>query len=167
MIRCYIGLGSNQGDSRATIGQALQRIDAYEGIEITGVAPLYRTAPQGYLEQDDFINTVAEINTILSPLALLSALQQIETDLGRVRTVRWGPRTVDLDLLLYGDDTIDLPQLQVPHPGMHQRAFVMVPLADLNQDLQLAGEQVSNTAKRLAGEQRIVKLVPGTSASAL
>jgi 2-amino-4-hydroxy-6-hydroxymethyldihydropteridine diphosphokinase len=155
VIRCYIGLGSNQGDSGAIIEEALEQINASEGIEITGVAPLYRTAPQGYLEQDDFINTVAEINTTLSPLALLSALQQIETDLGRVRTVRWGPRTVDLDLLLYGDDTINLPQLQVPHPRMHQRAFVMVPLADLNRELQLAGERVADTAKRLAGEQRI------------
>ena len=158
MLRCYIGLGSNQGDSRVTIGEALKQINGSEGIEITGVAPLYRTAPQGYLEQDDFINTVAEINTTLSPLALLSALQQIETDLGRVRTVRWGPRTVDLDLLLYGDETINLPKLQVPHPRMHQRAFVMVPLADLNKELELSGERVSVTAKRLAGEQRIVKL---------
>lgn len=162
MIRCYIGLGSNQGDSRAIIAEALEQINVSEGIEITRVAPLYRTAPQGYLEQDDFINTVAEIKTNLSPTALLSALQQIETDLGRVRTVHWGPRTVDLDLLLYGDDTINLPKLQVPHPRMHQRAFVMVPLADLNRELQLAGERVTDTAKRLAGEQRIDKLAPGT-----
>ncbi len=158
MIRCYIGLGSNQGDSRAIIVEALEMINGSEAIEITGVAPMYRTVPQGYLEQDDFINTVAELNTTLSPDALLSTLQQIEIDLGRVRTIRWGPRTVDLDLLLYGNETINLPQLQVPHPRMHQRAFVMVPLADLNKELQLFGARVSDTAKRLAGEQGIVKL---------
>lgn len=155
MIRCYIGLGSNQGDSRTIIGAALAQLGAAEGIEVAGVAPLYRTAPQGYLEQDDFINTVAEINTTLSPLALLAELQRIENQLGRVRTVRWGPRTVDLDLLLYGDETINLPDLQVPHPRMCQRAFVMAPLADMNPELRLAGEPVSVTAKRLAGEQRI------------
>ncbi len=158
MIRCYIGLGSNQGDSGAIIGEALAQLGAAEGIKVAGVAPLYRTAPQGYLEQDDFINTVAEISTTLSPLALLSELQRIENHLGRLRTVRWGPRTLDLDLLLYGDETINLPDLQVPHPRMCRRAFVMAPLADLNSKLQLAGEPVSVTAKRLAGEQRIEQI---------
>lgn len=157
MNRCYIGLGSNQGDSAAIIGAALDQLNTAEEIKVTGVAPLYRTAPQGYLEQDDFINTVAEISTTLSPPALLAELQRIENQLGRVRTVRWGPRTVDLDLLLYGDETINLPDLQVPHPRMRQRAFVMAPLADLNPELRLAGEPVSVTAKRLAGEQRIAQ----------
>ncbi|MCL2336844.1 MAG: 2-amino-4-hydroxy-6-hydroxymethyldihydropteridine diphosphokinase [Firmicutes bacterium] len=155
MIRCYIGLGSNQGDSKAIIEEALAQLNEAAGIEVLRVAPLYRTAPQGYLEQDDFINTVAEIDTSLGPEALLACLQRIENRLGRVRTVHWGPRTLDLDLLLYGDETVSLPNLQAPHPRMGQRAFVMVPLADLNGQLRLAGEPVAATAKRLAGEQRI------------
>lgn len=159
MTRCYIGLGSNQGDSRAALASALKRIDAAGGIEVTAVAPLYRTAPQGYLDQEDFVNTVAEIETGLSATALLQVLQHIENDLGRGRTVRWGPRTVDLDILLYGDKVIDLPELQVPHPRMHQRAFVMVPLADLNPGLVVAGETATALAYRLARNQRAEKIL--------
>lgn len=161
MTRCYIGLGSNQGDSMAVNNAALEQINAVEGIELISVAPFYCTAPQGYTEQNDFINTVAEIETVLDPLALLGRLQEIENGLGRVRTVRWGPRTVDLDILLYGDQTIDLPDLQVPHPRMHQRAFVMVPLADLNPGLVVAGEQARDLAGRLAVEQRVERLRAG------
>ncbi|WP_041284711.1 2-amino-4-hydroxy-6-hydroxymethyldihydropteridine diphosphokinase [Desulfoscipio gibsoniae] len=154
-MRCYIGLGSNIGDSRAIIAEALKRLDELPGVAVGAVAPLYRTAPVGYVEQDYFINTVAEVSTTLTPRQLLDGLQQIENELGRVRVIRWGPRTVDLDILLYGEQTIDEPDLQVPHPRMGQRAFVMVPLADLNPELVVGGEKAHILARRLAEEQEI------------
>ncbi len=156
-VRCYIGLGSNLGDSRANIEAALRHLAGAPEISMIAVAPFYRTAPVGYTDQAYFINTVAEINTSLSPRQLLQRLQAIENMLGRVRTVRWGPRTVDLDLLLYGSAVIDEPDLQVPHPRMHRRAFVMVPLADLHPDLVVAGEKASALARRLAREQEITR----------
>jgi 2-amino-4-hydroxy-6-hydroxymethyldihydropteridine diphosphokinase len=146
------------GDPRANLEKAIDLLNDTEGIEVTAVAPFYRTAPVGYTEQDYFINTVAEINTSLSPLQLLEKMQQIENKLGRVRVIRWGPRTVDLDLLLYGDEKIAGPDLEVPHPRMHQRAFVMVPLADLNPQLVIQGEQAADLARRLAGEQEIIRV---------
>jgi 2-amino-4-hydroxy-6-hydroxymethyldihydropteridine diphosphokinase len=157
-VCCYLGLGSNMGDPGANLEKAIKLLNDTEGIEVTAVAPFYRTAPVGYTEQDYFINTVAEINTSLSPLQLLEKMQQIENILGRVRVIRWGPRTVDLDLLLYGDEKIAGPDLEVPHPRMHQRAFVMVPLADLNPQLVIQGEQAADLARRLAGEQEIIRV---------
>ncbi len=154
-VRCYIGLGSNIGDSRATIVEALKRLDEIPGLTVEAVAPFYRTAPVGYADQDYFINTVAEVSTTLTPRQLLDGLQQIENDLGRVRVIRWGPRTVDLDILVYGDQIISEPDLQVPHPRMDQRAFVMVPLADLNPGLVVGGEKARILAGRLAKEQEI------------
>lgn len=154
-VLCYIGLGANIGDSRATIVEALKRLNELANLTVNNVAPLYRTAPIGYTEQNYFINTVAEVSTTLTPRQLLAALQQIEHYLGRVRVVRWGPRTVDLDILLYGDQEIMEPELQIPHPRMAQRAFVMVPLADLNPGLVIGGQKAQLLAGRLAEEQEI------------
>ncbi|WP_347489732.1 2-amino-4-hydroxy-6-hydroxymethyldihydropteridine diphosphokinase [Desulfoscipio sp. XC116] len=155
--RCYIGLGSNMGDSRAVIAEALKRLGELPGVALDAVAPLYRTAPVGYTDQDYFINTVAEISATLTPRQLLAGLQQIENDLGRVRVIRWGPRTVDLDILLYGEQIITEPDLLVPHPRMARRAFVMVPLADLNPGLVVDGEKARALARRLAEEQEIAR----------
>ncbi len=154
-VRCYIGLGANIGNSRDTIAEALKRLNELPNLTVNTVAPLYRTAPIGYTEQNYFINTVAEVSTTLTPRQLLTALQQIENDLGRVRVMRWGPRTVDLDILLYGEQTILEPELQVPHPRMTQRAFVMVPLADLNPGLDIDGQKAQLLAQRLVEEQEI------------
>lgn len=157
-VRCYLGLGSNMGDPGANIKKAIELLNETAGIEVTAVAPFYRTAPVGYTEQDYFFNTVAAINTSLDPRQLLAKMQQIEDRLGRVRVIRWGPRTVDLDLLLYGDETIATPELEVPHPRMHQRAFVMVPLADLDPRLVVNGERAADLARRLAAEQEITRV---------
>ncbi|SFR09105.1 2-amino-4-hydroxy-6-hydroxymethyldihydropteridine diphosphokinase [Desulfoscipio geothermicus] len=157
-VRCYIGLGSNLGDSLENIRQALRQLADTEGVAVMAVAPFYRTAPVGYADQNYFINTVAEIHTILAPRQLLKRLQEIENKLGRVRVIRWGPRTVDLDILLYGNQIINEPDLEIPHSRMHQRAFVMIPLADLNPGLEVAGEKAVTLARRLAGEQEIEKL---------
>jgi 2-amino-4-hydroxy-6-hydroxymethyldihydropteridine diphosphokinase len=155
----YIGLGSNLGDRAGNLKEALHRLNRSPSTAVTRVASFYRSDPVGFTEQDDFINTVAELETVLPPRELLALLLSIEEELGRVRTVRWGPRTVDLDLLLCGDEQIDEPDLIVPHPRLHERAFVLVPLADLAPGLLLPGRgRVADLAGRLAIEQEIEKI---------
>ncbi|MCL2766796.1 MAG: 2-amino-4-hydroxy-6-hydroxymethyldihydropteridine diphosphokinase, partial [Peptococcaceae bacterium] len=122
----YIGLGSNIGDKKANIERALALLAAMPEINVLEIAPFYRTAPQGYTEQDWFINTVAKLETTLPPPELLDLLLALENKIGRVRQERWGPRIIDLDLLLYGNVIMDSQKLTLPHPRMHKRAFVMV-----------------------------------------
>lgn len=130
-VTAYVGLGSNLGDREATLRRALDALDAREDVEVAAVSEFRETAPVGGPAQGPFINAVAALRTILSAHALLEALHQIEAGAGRERAVPWGPRTLDLDLLLYGDAVINTPRLQVPHPRMHQRVFVLQPLCDL------------------------------------
>ncbi len=133
----YIGLGANLGDARQTIAAAIDTLRQSSGILTLKRAPLYSSDPvdaQGPI----FINTVVAIDTTLEPLNLLDLLQAIEQAHGRERPYRNAPRTLDLDLLLYGELAIEIPRLSVPHPRMHQRAFVLRPLQDLAPDLQLA-----------------------------
>jgi len=132
----YIGLGANLGDARQTIATAINTLRSSPQIFSLLEAPLYHSDPvdaQGPV----FINTVVAIDTTLEPLALLELLQSIEQQHGRERPYQNAPRTLDLDLLLYGDLTINTPRLTVPHPRMHQRAFVLRPLQDLSPELQL------------------------------
>ncbi len=135
---CYIGLGSNQADP---IGQVLKACEALGQVPRTRLArrsSLYRSAPLGPQDQPPYINAVAELDTELTPLELLDQLQRIELDQGRERKAeRWGPRTLDLDMLLFGEQVIDSPRLQVPHYHMQARAFVLYPLAELAADLAL------------------------------
>lgn len=128
----YIGLGANLADPRRQVEQALLELRRLPQSRLAAVSPLYRTAPVGPADQPDFINAVACLETALEPLALLSALQQIERRHGRIRTGRrWGPRTLDLDILLIANRVLEMPSLRVPHPHMHARAFVLGPLADI------------------------------------
>lgn len=136
-IRCFISLGSNLSDPFAQIRNALDAISHLPGSSLGAVSPLYRNPAIGPGQQPDYLNAVAELNTSLDALKLLSHLQQIELAQGRVRTERWGARTLDLDLLLYGNACIDLPQLQVPHPRMSERNFVLYPLHDIAPELIL------------------------------
>lgn len=131
----YIGLGSNIGDKEAYLARALCLIADLEGVEIRRQSSLYQTAPWGKIDQADFINQVIEIETELSPLELLHGLQDIEIKLGRRREIHWGPRNIDLDILLYGKEIIDLEELKVPHPYLMQRLFVLIPLAEIDSDL--------------------------------
>lgn len=131
MPRAFIGLGSNIGDTEETIKEALRRLDNNPDINIIAVSSLYLTEPLGYENQPWFSNCVAEVETSLDPDRLLDALQDTENNLGRKRTIRWGPRTLDLDILLYDKLTICSERLTVPHPRMRERAFVMVPLAEI------------------------------------
>ncbi len=128
----YIGLGANLADPRHQVEQALLELRGLPDSHLAAVSPLYCTAPVGPADQPDFINAVACLETALEPLALLSALQQIERHHGRIRTGRrWGPRTLDLDILLIAERVLDVPGLRVPHPHLQTRAFVLVPLADI------------------------------------
>jgi 2-amino-4-hydroxy-6-hydroxymethyldihydropteridine diphosphokinase len=131
MIRACIGLGSNLQDPAAQLQAAVDALARLPGSAITAGSPLYRSAAVGPGTQPDYLNAVITLETTLAPEALLDALQAIEQAQGRRRTLRWGPRTLDLDILLYGDRQICLPRLQVPHPAMAQRHFVLYPLADI------------------------------------
>jgi 2-amino-4-hydroxy-6-hydroxymethyldihydropteridine diphosphokinase len=130
LVAAAIGLGSNLGDSRALLQAALDALAGAEGVSLNGVSPWYRTAPIGP-PQPDYLNGCALLQTLLQAPELLALLQAIEARSGRVRRKRWGPRPLDLDLLLYGQQVIDTPTLAVPHPRMEERGFVLVPLADL------------------------------------
>jgi 2-amino-4-hydroxy-6-hydroxymethyldihydropteridine diphosphokinase len=131
-VRAYIGLGSNLTEPRAQVEGAIAELGTLPASLLCAVSGLYRTAPVGVTEQPDFVNAVVGVATRLRPQALLAALQQLERRHGRIRAGRrWGPRTLDLDLLLYGGECIGEPNLVVPHPHMHGRAFVLVPLADV------------------------------------
>jgi 2-amino-4-hydroxy-6-hydroxymethyldihydropteridine diphosphokinase len=130
LSRCAIGLGSNLGDSMAILVGAVDRLQKHAQIELLAVSSWYQTAPIGP-PQPDYLNGCATIETSLTPLDLLAALQSIEAEFGRVRREVWGARTLDLDLLLYADRIIDRPTLQVPHLQMCDRAFVLIPLAEI------------------------------------
>lgn len=127
----YVGLGSNIGDKSKNIQTALELLDQSDTIEVVKTSSFYETEPVGYENQDWFVNAVAELETNLSPQELLNTLLRIEQDMGRKRDIRWGPRVIDLDLLLYDQLCLDTPDLVIPHPRMHERAFVLVPLAEI------------------------------------
>lgn len=138
LTTAYVGIGSNLATPKAQVQQALQALKTLPHTQLIAISPWYGSTPVGGpAGQPDYINGVASLQTSLSPLALLDALQQIEHAQGRERKERWGARTLDLDILLYGDQTIEEPRLQVPHPRLHERAFVLVPLADIAPHLVL------------------------------
>ena len=139
--RVYVGVGANLGTPRETIAAALALLDQESDVELVAVSTLRETDPVGYEEQPRFLNGVVQLGTELSPRELLARLLAIETRLGRVRGQgpRFGPRTIDLDLLLYGEETIDEPGLTLPHPRLHERRFVLEPLAELDPALEVPG----------------------------
>jgi 2-amino-4-hydroxy-6-hydroxymethyldihydropteridine diphosphokinase len=151
MARAFIGLGANLGERAATIQRALELLAASHGVEGMRVSTLRETDPVGPVSQPRFLNGAAEIETALSPRELLELLLAIERELGRERTgPRFGPRTIDLDLLLYGQERIAEPGLEVPHPRLHERTFVLEPLAELDPELEVPGRgAVSELLARL------------------
>lgn len=136
-VRAYVGLGSNQDVPLVQIEDALRALAVIPHTTLLRRSRLYRTPPWGLLDQPDFINAVAELDTRLDAATLLDALRRIEYDAGRQRLERWGPRSLDLDLLLHGESRIDTAELQLPHPRMQERAFVLVPLAELAPSLRI------------------------------
>lgn len=135
----YVGLGSNLDDPQSQVTQALLELGRLPHTRLDAQSSLYVSAPLGPQDQPEYINAVARLQTTLMPLALLDELQAIEQTHRRVRQQRWGPRTLDLDILLFGDRVIDLPRLQVPHPHMHSRVFVLRPLAEIEAAIVLPG----------------------------
>lgn len=127
----FLGLGSNLGEREANIREALARLEALPETSVTRVSRLVETEPWGVTDQPPFINGAAELRTELEPEALLKAVKEIEREVGRVPTVRWGPRIIDLDMLLYGSRKIHLPHLKLPHPHILERAFVLDPLTEI------------------------------------
>jgi 2-amino-4-hydroxy-6-hydroxymethyldihydropteridine diphosphokinase len=135
----YVGLGANLGPREITLLRAVDLLAETEGVEVRAVSQLRETEPVGVVEQPLFLNGAVALDTSLSPRELLDRLLEIERGIGRVRDVRWGPRVVDLDLLVYGDLQVDEPGLRVPHPRLHERRFVLEPLAELDPDLEIPG----------------------------
>ncbi len=149
-----LGLGGNVGDPAAAIRAALETLPA-RGIVVTKVSSLYRTAPWGGVPQPDYANACALGRTDLSPLDLLDAIKQLERDLGRVDTLRWGPRVIDIDILYYGDVNYQDERLVIPHRDLLRRAFVLIPLAEIAPDLMIGDVRVSEAARALpAGDVR-------------
>ena len=139
MNTAYVALGANLGDPAATILAAFAALANLQESRVVHSSSLYRTAPVGITEQPEFVNAVAELETTLAPEALLDALFDIEERFGRIRAEKNGPRTLDLDLLLFNDQLIELPRLSLPHPRLHLRAFVLQPLAEIAPNLSIPG----------------------------
>ena len=137
MATAFVGIGSNLGDRETNLRRAIELLAAEDGIEVAAVSEIRETEPVGPVEQGPFLNGAVQLETPLAPHDLLERLLVVESSLGRVREDRWGPRTIDLDLLLYEKETIDEPGLQVPHPRLHERRFALEPLADLDPGLEI------------------------------
>lgn len=131
MTDVFLGLGSNVGDRENQLKEAIRLLDEQSGIKVVKVSSFYETEPVGYVDQPDFLNLCVEIQTELSPKAVLERGLSIEQQLHRVRKERWGPRTLDIDILLYGDQIIEEQDLTIPHPRMTERAFVLIPLQEI------------------------------------
>ncbi|HCW21445.1 2-amino-4-hydroxy-6-hydroxymethyldihydropteridine diphosphokinase [Achromobacter sp.] len=157
IVRAYIGLGANLGDSAATLRRVLAELQATDGITAVTASPFYRSAPVD-ATGPDFVNAVAALDTRLPPLALLDALQALENSHGRQRPYKNAPRTLDLDLLTYGDTQQDHERLILPHPRMHLRAFVLLPLRDLAPDMRVEGKPISEWIDAIQ-DQAIERLV--------
>lgn len=157
MPKAYLGLGGNIGDRKGNIDEALELLAAQGTIKVLRCSSYYETAPVGYEEQEWFLNVVAEIETELTPLELLSLCNEVEQQLKRVRVIRWGPRTIDIDILLYEGFESNEEKLFVPHPRMLERAFVMVPLAELAPDMKIKGQGIQELLLKLK-DQEIRKL---------
>lgn len=160
---CYIGIGSNLGDSVANVNSALKQLSIHPQLKLLSRSGLYSSKPHGPQNQPDYVNAVAAITTELPAMDLLHALFHIENNHGRERLSdqRWGPRTLDLDLLLYGDSIIDEPDLTVPHPYLCERSFVVYPLSELSPELILPnGVRLQDCKQQLAGDDLFVLAIP-------
>lgn len=155
-VLAAVGIGSNLADPVTQVRTAIAALAILADTELLAASSLYRNPPMGPQDQPDFVNAAALLRTRLQPLALLDRLQEVERQQGRVRDVRWGPRTIDLDLLLYGDQVIDEPRLTTPHPGLHERAFVLYPLAE-----------IAPPGLMVPGRGRVADLVAACSADGL
>ena len=158
MTVAYVGLGANLGEPRRHLESALEELDALPRTRVTARSAVYRSAPLGYAGQPDFLNAVAAIDTALRPEKLLNSLQEIEIRHKRDRPFPGAPRTLDLDLLLYGDAEIDTPQLQLPHPRMHERAFVLAPLVAIAPEISIPGHGPARELLAACHDQKVERI---------
>lgn len=166
-VTAYLGLGSNVGDRLASLERALELLGATGGITVVQCSSIYETEPWGVREQPRFLNAAVEIQTSLEPGALLSAGQEIESRVGRVKTFRYGPRAIDVDILLYGSLVIDwqTPDLQIPHPRMVERAFVLVPLAEIGGEIihPVTNRSIGEMVASIEGREGVIPWADGHS----
>jgi 2-amino-4-hydroxy-6-hydroxymethyldihydropteridine diphosphokinase len=139
VTRAYIGLGANLGPREEAIRRAVELLERSPGLDVVAISELRETDPVGVMDQPRFLNGAAALETSLTARELLDLLLDVEREFGRVRVERWGPRVIDLDLLLYGEETLDEPGLRVPHPRLHERRFALEPLAELDPELAIPG----------------------------
>ncbi len=151
-IFAALSLGGNLGDVRAAFRFALERLALAPGVAVVATSSLYRTAPWGKLDQPDFLNMAALLRVTISPRALLDLCLSLERDHGRARLEHWGPRTLDIDVLTYGDQVIEEPGLSIPHPRLHERAFVLTPLAEIAPDTLVRGVRAAEWCARVEGQ---------------
>lgn len=159
MHSVYIGFGSNIDDRLSYIQNAIHALSEAEGITLQKISSLYETEPVGYEEQAKFLNGAVAIETCLSPHTLLQTLKQIEVDVGRQHRTRWGPREIDMDILIYGNICLRSPDLIIPHPEMHLRRFVLVPLGEIASDLlhPVFNQTIQTLLERLEDDKSVVK----------
>jgi len=158
LATAYLSLGSNLGDRGANIRAALQRLAAQSGIQIVAVSSMYLTEPTDFTDQPDFVNAVVQIETTLSPQEVLEVAKGIERQMGRLETRKWGPRIIDVDILLFDDLIVDMPDLKIPHPRMMRRAFVIIPLAEIAPQLMLPDGRKPGEVVAELKHQRVCRL---------
>ncbi|AFS79108.1 2-amino-4-hydroxy-6-hydroxymethyldihydropteridine pyrophosphokinase FolK [Gottschalkia acidurici 9a] len=151
--QAYLGIGGNIGDTRGNIERSIELLKENSEIQVTQISSFYETEPVGYTDQDWFLNIVVEIKTSLEPFDLLKYCQYIENELKRERVIRWGPRTIDVDVLLYEGFISDDEVLTVPHPRMTERAFAMIPLYEINKNLVINDKNIKDIVEELKGEE--------------
>ena len=159
MTLAYVGIGSNLGESIAQVESAFEHLDRIRETKLRAASSLYRSTPVGYARQPDFVNAIAVLETALPAGELLAELQKIEARHGRERSFPNAPRTLDLDLLLYGQEIVDRPGLTVPHPRMHQRGFVLKPLLEIAPDIEIPGIGAAKARLGACGDQRVEKII--------
>lgn len=157
VITAYLGLGTNLGDRVQQLQQAVRSLAETDGITIAQVSAIYQTEPVGYVDQPDFLNMVVRLETKLNADELLTVVLEIEQKLQRVRTIRWGPRTIDIDILLYGREQYQYPHLEIPHPRMWERAFVLVPLLDVMESSEQEFWKASEYLEKLPDTKEVHK----------
>lgn len=158
MAKYYIGIGSNISPRESYLNGAMEQLEEHPAITISAKSSIYETAPVGYTDQPSFLNMVIQVETLLKPSHLYAVTMGIEGEFARERNIRWGPRTLDLDILLYSEENVKTNRLVIPHPRMHERAFVLIPLLELNppeEDWALvAGKSISELVEELPEEDK-------------
>ena len=158
MTRAFVGVGANLGDAAAQVRAAIGALAALPGTRLVAASSLYRTAPLGYADQPDFVNAAVLLETALAPRALLEALQAVEARAGRARSFKDAPRVLDLDLLLYGEEALHEPDLVVPHPRLHSRAFALAPLVEIDPDAVIPGRGPAKEWLARCADQRVERI---------